>query len=231
MTPTSKGTLKRGGAQGDYIPKGFRKAQLQQFSPEQMGLFQQMFGNLGPESYLSKLASGDQSFFEEQEAPAHREFQGYLGNLASRFSGMGTGGRHSSGFQNAATAATSNFAQDLMSRRQDMQRQAINDLMGFSNQLLQQRPYDTELYQKPQKQGVDWGGIGGAALGGLGGFALGGPAGAMTGASLGYGIGSGKGANPKTDFSVFNKPKSPQQSLSGNYDFGSQMQSGSAYFY
>src|SRR5258705_9357563 len=119
----------RGGGQGDSIPKGFRKGQLQQFSPEQMQLFQQMFGHLGPDSFLSKLAGGEEGSFDEMEAPAMRQFSELLGGLGSRFSGMGDlGSRKSSGFQNAGTSAASNFAQELQGNRQNLQRQAINDL-------------------------------------------------------------------------------------------------------
>ena len=190
-TPISRGTLKRGGSAGDYIPKGYRKGQLQQFSPEQMELFQQLFGQLGPESFLSKLASGDQETFDEMEAPAFRQFSGLQGNIASRFSGAGgLGNRRSSGFQNTMNSAASNFAQELAARRGDLQRQATNDLWNMSQQLLGQRPQEQFLIQKGQKQPSGWGGLGGAALGGLAGFALGGPGGALTGSQLGYGVGS-----------------------------------------
>lgn len=176
--------LGRGGVQGDYTPSGYRTGQLQQFNPEQMKLFSQLFGHLGPESFLSKLAGGDESFFEQMEAPANRQFQGLLGQIASRFSGMGTGGRHSSGFQNATTSAASNFVQDLAANRMNLQRQALNDLMGFSNQLLQQRPQERFLTEKRQKEPSGWGSL----LGGLGGAALGsigGPGGALAGAGIG----------------------------------------------
>ena len=176
---------------GDKIPKGYRAGQLQQFTPEQMNLFQQAFGHVGPDSYLSRLASGDQSQFAEMEAPALRQFNELQGNIASRFSGMGIGARRSSGFQNTQNAAASNFAQDLASRRMELQNQAIRDLMGLSGQLLQQRPYDRFLVEKQQDQGFNWGGLGGGLLGGLGGFMVGGPAGAIQGAGLGYGVGSG----------------------------------------
>ncbi len=187
----STGTLKRGGISGDVIPKGYRAGQLQQFTPEQMDLFQQLFGHLGPDSFLSKLAGGDEEGFEQMEAPAHRQFQGQLGQLASRFSGMGTGGRQNSGFQNTATAATSNFSQDLASKRMDLQKNALSDLMSFSQMLMGQRPQERFLAEKPQQQSSGWGGTIGAALGGLGGFALGGPAGALGGSKLGYKVGSG----------------------------------------
>ena len=134
---------------GNRIPSGYQAGQLQQFTPEQMQLFKQMFSNLGPGSYTSRLAGGDQSLFGEMERPALRQFSGLQGNLASRFSGMGLGARRSSGFQNTMTSAGSEFAQDLQSRRQELQRQAIMDLMGMSSNLLSQRPYDRFITEKP----------------------------------------------------------------------------------
>lgn len=179
---------------GDKLPSGKRAGQLQQFTPEAMELYKQSFSHVGPDSYLSKLASGDQSFYNEMEAPAMRQFSGLQGNMASRYSGgQGQGGmgqRKSSGFQNEMTAASSNFAQDLQSRRQQLQQGAIKDLMSMSHQLMNEKPYERFTYDKPQKQGFNWGGLGGAAVGGVGGFFLGGPAGAMSGAQMGYGMGS-----------------------------------------
>lgn len=133
---------------GNIIPKGYSRGQLQQYDPQQMQLFQQLFSQVSPGSYLSRLAGGDQSQFDELEAPAMRQFQGLQGQLASRFSGMGMGARRSSGFQNTANQATSDFAQDLQSQRQGLQRQAIQDLMGMSNQLLGQRPQEQFLTKK-----------------------------------------------------------------------------------
>lgn len=137
-----------GAGAGNKVPSGYKVGQLQQFTPEQMQLFQSLFGHVGPGSYLSRLASGDESLFEEMERPALKQFTGLQGGLASRFSGMGMGARGSSGFQNTMTQASSDFAQDLQSRRQDLQRQAIGDLMGMSNTLLGQRPYEQFLYEK-----------------------------------------------------------------------------------
>lgn len=132
----------------NIIPKGYKQGQLQQFTPEQMQLFQQLFSNVGPQSYLSRLAGGDEGLFEEMEAPAHRQFQGKLGEIASRFSGYGMGGRRSSGFNLESTQAASNFSQDLSSKRQELQRQALMDLMNMSNSLLGQRPYEQSLIKK-----------------------------------------------------------------------------------
>lgn len=134
---------------GNKIPKGYQSGRIQNFTPEQMNLFRSLFSNVSPDSYLSKLAGGDEEAFNEMEAPAMRQFSGLQGNIASRFSGMGMGARKSSGFQNTMNQATSDFAQDLQSRRHGLQSQAIRDLMGMSNQLLGQRPYEEFVTQKP----------------------------------------------------------------------------------
>lgn len=167
LNPTTTNT----GMTKEKIPSGFKKGTLQQFTPEQMELFQQLFGHLGPDSFLSKLAGGDQETFGEIEAPALRQFSELQGNLASRFSGMGgLGARKSSGFQNTMNSAASNFAQQLQSQRQGLQQQALQDLMGMSNQLLGQRPQENFLVQKAQKPsfGGMLGNIAGSALGGFG---------------------------------------------------------------
>ncbi|SRR5258708_850279 len=176
---------------GDKVPKGYKTGQLQQYTPEQLQLFSQAFSHLGPDSFLSKLASGDQSQFAQLEAPALRQFGALQGNIASRFSGMGMGGRHSSGFQNTQNQAASDFAQNLQGQRMGLQNQAIRDLMGMSNELLDQRPYERFMVKKPPSdQGFNWGGLAGGLAGGVGGFFLGGPMGAASGANLGYNAGS-----------------------------------------
>lgn len=157
---------------------GYRPTQLQQFTPEQIKLFQQMFGQVAPNSFLSRLAGGDQSMFEEMEAPAMKQFGELQGQLASRFSGMGTGARKGSGFANTMNQATSDFAQALQAQRLGLQRQAISDLAGLSGQLLEQRPFATDLMKKEP------GFLKSLLLGGLGSFA--------GGFSGGFGGGLGK---------------------------------------
>lgn len=174
-------------AQGEIIPEGYSRGRLKDYTPEQMKLHESQFQHLGPDSYLSRLAGGDQSMFEEMEAPAMRQFQGLQGQLASRFSGMGMGGRKSSSFQNESNQATSDFAQGLQSKRMELRNQAIRDLMGMSNTLLGQKPYKNFLVD--DQQGGEFG-IPGAIMGGIAGFGFGGPAGAAKGAQWGHQIGS-----------------------------------------
>lgn len=183
----------KGKSSGDIVPSGYKKGQLSQFTPEQMQLYKQLFQYLSPNNPLSKLAMGDQSAFEEMEAPALRQAAALQGNLASRFSGQGLGGRHSSGFQNTSTQAMNEFASGLQSRRQDLMRQSIYDMMGLSSSLLGQRPYEKYLIGK-DNQTV--GGSSGNWLSGLlplAGAGVGGLLGGIPGASLGAGLGSAAG--------------------------------------
>jgi len=181
------------------IPEGYSEGQIPQYTPEQIELYRRLFEHTGEDSYLSRLAGGDQSLFEEMEAPAMRQFQGLQGQLASRFSGAGMGSRHGSGFNIAANQQTADFAQDLASKRQELQRQAIMDLQGFSDSLLNKRPTEKFLAQKPAKYEKEkksggaggWAGAGGAIVGGALGFFGGGPAGAAAGAKVGYDVGHG----------------------------------------
>lgn len=184
------------GPAGNKIPKGYKTGRLQQYTPEQMGLFQQMFAHTAPGSQLSKMASGDQESFAPQEALAQRDFQNFQGQLGSRFSELAPGAmsaRRGSGFQNAATQGSQDFALQLSAQRQQLQRQALADLMGISGSLLEQRPYEQFLVKKQQKPSFGsrlFGAaapIAGAALGG----AFGGPGGAMLGGQIGSQIGSG----------------------------------------
>lgn len=140
------------GGMKDIIPKGFQKGRINQLTPEQTQLFGQLFGNLSPDSPTARLAAGDQSRFDEIEAPALKQFGQLQGQIASRFSGAGSGARRSSGFQNSSNQATSDFAQSLQSQRQELQRQALLDLHNLGGSLLNQRPYDNFLTEKPQKK-------------------------------------------------------------------------------
>lgn len=145
MTTSLSGMRGPTGSASGLKGTGYKNVQLNQFTPEQQNLFQQLFSQVSPSSYLGKLAGGDQSQFQQLEAPAIKQFGQLQGGLASRFSGMGTGARRSSGFMNTQNQAASDFAQQLQGQRMGIQRQAIQDLMGMSNQLLGQRPFENAL--------------------------------------------------------------------------------------
>lgn len=194
----------------DKVPSGYGVSRVQQYTPEQMKLMDQSMGMVSPDSTTARLAAGDEGMFQQLEAPAMKQFSSLQGNVASRFSGMGTGGRRSSGFQNTMTQAGQDFAGQLQSQRLNLTRQATQDLYNMSQGLLSNRPYETSLYEKPKKAGFDWMGLGGAALGAAGGFLAGGPMGAVAGASAGYNIGSGAGGQgrsvPVSSFSYSQQP-------------------------
>lgn len=137
-----------GSNMGSKTPSGYEEARIQNFTPEMMQVFQEMMKHVSPDSYTSRLAAGDEDLFNQMEGSAKRQFAGQQGNIASRFSGMGMGSRNSSGFQNTMNQASSDFSQDLQSKRQELMRQAIQDLMGMSKDILGQKPYDTSLVEK-----------------------------------------------------------------------------------
>jgi len=141
----------RGGMEGSSIPRGYRAGQLQQFTPEQMQLFQSLFGQVGAGSKLAQMASGSDEGFADFENYANRQFQENTGDLASRFSGLGMGARRGSGFQNQATQSAQDFAGQLAMQRQGLQRQALQDLMGMSGMLLGQRPQEQFITPKSKK--------------------------------------------------------------------------------
>lgn len=167
---------------------GYNVGRLQNFTPEQQQLFSSLFSHVSPGSYLSRLAGGDEAAFAEQEAPALRQFGQLQGNIASRFSGMGAGARRSSGFGHSINQAASGFAQDLQSRRQALQRQALMDLLGISGELLGQRPEEKFLMRPNQRQSFAQQILGGALP--VAGAALGRFFGGLPGAQLGGSLGS-----------------------------------------
>lgn len=195
MNPNYRGPA---GSMSGQRMAGYDVVQQPNFTPEQMGLFQQLFSHVKPGSFLSQLAAGDEGQFEALEKPGYRMLNQNLGDLASRFSfggggggGSGSvlGGRHGSGFQNAANQATVNFTEDMLSRRQGIQRNALKDLLEFSDTLLGKQPYDQYLV-KPNRKRSFWESIlGGAAP--AAGAAIGGYFGGVPGAQLGGSLGSG----------------------------------------
>jgi hypothetical protein len=156
----------------DVAPEGYSVGKLQQFTPEMMDLFKSLFSHLMPGSYLSQLAGGDESAFEDIEAPQRRDFSNTIAGIGNRYSSMGMGGQRSSGFQNEQTSAAQNFAQQLGAQRHGLRSDALKDLMSMSQMLLGQRPTEKYLSQNPQEFGEKLaltmlGAIGKGATGGI----------------------------------------------------------------
>jgi hypothetical protein len=163
------------------------------YLPQQKELYNRMYQNVAPDSQTARLAAGDPSAFEQMEAPAMRQFQDLQGQTASRFSGMGMGARKGSGFANEMNQATSDFAQDLQSKRQALSRQAIQDMMSMSNDLLSyefKKPKKKKWWEKLIEGG---GGLVGAGIGAL----TGGPMGMAIGANVGNAFSSSFSGQPQ----------------------------------
>lgn len=165
---------------------GYSQLQTPTMSPQQQQLFSQLFQGIQPglTSGLNQLnqqaAGGDEEYWQQQEAPALRQFGALQGNLASRFSGMGSGARKSSGFQNTANTAATDLAERLQGQRQNLQQNAISQLMELYGNLMGTKSFETSLIPKQGKPPSFWEQllpslVGGASqFGGvLGGVALG----------------------------------------------------------
>ena len=172
--------------------EGLQTQRINNYTPQQNKLFKSLLsginqgGGIGAGlGRLGQLAAGSQEGFEQLEAPAYADFQKQLGQIGTRFSGLGA--RGSSAFQNASSGAASDLTQRLQAQRMGIQQQALQSLLGQSNSLLGQRPFDTIFQQQQPDQGFDWGSLLGG-LGGAAGAAFLGPFGGALGSAAGSGL-------------------------------------------
>jgi hypothetical protein len=160
---------------------GYNQVSMPRLNPDQMQLFQQLLvgSSGGLQAGLSNLsqqaAGGSEDYWKQLEAPAMRQFGELQGQIASRFSGAGMGGRKSSGFNNAQSGAAAGLSEQLQSNRLGLQQSAIRDLLGLSHTLLGTDTQDNFLIPKKKPWWQDLlSGLGGAAgqaggmFGGLG---------------------------------------------------------------
>lgn len=98
--------------------------------------------------YMTRLVQGDPEMFAQLEAPALRQFGQLQGNIASRFSGMGSGARRSSGFQNTMGAAGEDLAERLQGQRMNLQQGASQSMMNLYSQLMGEDHFDSMLTPK-----------------------------------------------------------------------------------
>lgn len=136
---------------------GYRQVTSPTRSPEQMDLFRQLLSGSGGniQSILQQLqglsGGGDEDYWQQLEAPAMRQFGKLQGDVASRFSGMGTGARKSSGFQNALAGASTDLSERLQAQRLGLQGQARNQLLDLYGSLLGQNMFQTNFVPNQQK--------------------------------------------------------------------------------
>jgi len=177
---------------------GYKQVTTPTRTPQQMQLFEQLMQGLGGGAgglsgglaHLGKLASGDQTGFAQSEKPAYDLFDQFMGQLGSRFAGVGDrsmSSRNSSSFQNQGTTAARQLAESLASRRMDIQNTATKDLIELSKSLLGQEMFTNDFVPKKQKE-PGWGsGLLGAGLTATG-KAFGGPLGGALGGLASTGI-------------------------------------------
>lgn len=135
------------------VPSGYQHAQLPNFTPQLMDLYNQQIQSLlgsggGGLDFLSKLAMGSPEAFESMEAPAYTAFNKTLGQIGTRFSGLGA--RDSSAFENAVAGAGAELSENLAAKRNALRMQAIQSLLGQSQALYGAKPYENVLSPNQQ---------------------------------------------------------------------------------
>jgi hypothetical protein len=141
-------------------PAGYGVKSIPNMTPQMQQLYDALLAGVGKGStsgldYLSKLASGDEATFNKIEAPAYESFNKTLGQIGSRFSQYGA--QNSSAFENAVSGAGAQLATGLQGQRNQLMTDAINKLLGVSNQLLGQKPQENFLQK--EDEGIDFAGI------------------------------------------------------------------------
>src|SRR5690554_3697046 len=149
---------------------GYDITQIQQFTPEQMRLFQKVIPQLGSGfakglQQLEGLAAGDEAGFAQTEAPYYAALDKGLGQTATRFSQLGA--QDSSAFQMAQAGQAQDLAMQLGGQRQQIQQNAINTLMSHVMNMLGQRPTETVVQEQkdPLMEIIKMLGAGGAKMG------------------------------------------------------------------
>lgn len=192
---------------------GLRQITLPKMSPQKSSFYNEILGQLRPGmsstvQNLSGIAGGDTSSLAPLEQQAMKDFAGLQGGISSRFSGLGSGARQSSGFQNVMGEQASDLASQLAAQRMSLQQSAQDRLMNLFSQLMGQDEFDTFLTEKKKKLPL-WKSILGTGLPIVGaglGAVFGGPMGIAMGGQLGSGLGgaiTGKGGG--MDFSGLGK--------------------------
>lgn len=132
----------------------YQQIQMPTKDPKAMELYQQIAQALGPHlkntvgNIGQMAAGGTEEQWNQLEAPAMRQFNQFQGNMASRFSGAGMGSRHSSGFQNTMTGASTDLAERLQGNRMNLQQNAQSQLLGLYQNLMGTDTFDTQFLQK-----------------------------------------------------------------------------------
>jgi len=121
---------------------------------------------------MAARAAGDTSEFEAIEKPAFENFNRLLGQIGSRYAGVGSGqmsARNSSAFQNETTGAAGDLAAQLQEQRLGMQDRAYEQLRGIYGDMMSHSPYEYGLNPKKKK----WQQVLAEMLGNMGGQAPG----------------------------------------------------------
>lgn len=140
---------------------GYSIRQLPTKSAEQMDLSRLLLGGTRPGlaaalSDYAGMAGGGDDYFRALEAPAQRQFQRNIDQLANRFSGLGMGAQDSSGFQAAVAGAGREMAENLGLQRLQLQENARRQLLSLASELLGMNTFENIAVPKRRSGGQDF---------------------------------------------------------------------------
>ena len=148
--------------------------QVDRFTPQQRQQLESQLGGIQQPTqqgldYISQLLSGDESAFNQFEAPLKRQFQQEtIPGIAERFAGMGShGAQSSSALNQTLSQAGRELTENLGALRGNLRQGALGQLQGLLGQSMQ--PSFENVYKQPTQGAL--GGLLTSLGGGLGTYA------------------------------------------------------------
>jgi hypothetical protein len=123
---------------------------MNEYSRDQLRNYMQQISpyTTGAIDTLGQRAGGQGGMDEYKKAMISRYQQEDLPSIMQQYGGQGSG--RSSGMQNALAAGAQNLGQNLAARREDMQSQAIQQLLGLNSDFMNMKDYEHGFSEIPE---------------------------------------------------------------------------------
>ena len=145
------------------LPKGYSPVSIPRYNPQQNKILQNLLGKLGmyggqSVDTLGQMAAGSNEYFTGRENQAMDFFNNrLLPQIKQQYANQGMLG--SSAFGGTMAQAGADLSSGLYNQRQDLQRQAIQDLLGLTQSLSTTPTQEYGFLAKPEKKKFDWGSL------------------------------------------------------------------------
>lgn len=146
---------------GFVLPKGYSASVIPKYNDQQQDFLKNLLSKLGASSMgaadqLGSMASGQGGAFDNMENQAMNFFNNKLApSINQQYAHQGMLG--SSAFQGALSQAGQGVTEDMYNQRQNLQQQAIRDLLGLSERLGTTQMSEYGVFAKPKKDKFNFG--------------------------------------------------------------------------